>query len=113
MDVKGESNLWAWAGRVVAATYRAAIKDGALGRAGRQGLDELSKSLVAFPDSIQSQESERFATPSEIAHKPSKGHGVHGDTRQPTPGEIAKQPPASQQQSDQGYEHEKDNGYSM
>lgn len=84
-----------WAASVVGKVYDAVMEGGQIQAAGRQGIDELSAALKAFPDAIQCEEPGtafhplyrnmpgEVPSPSEVASDPAPhlppDHGnVHG-----------------------------------
>ena len=128
--VAGVSAVFQAVGRAVSA----AMDDGTIAAAGRQGADEIGVALKAFPDAIQTQEigtlwnptqgevaearrpdaaegRETLPSPSEIAREGKAGGSLYGQSAQaesqrlPTPREIADASEAYTPQASQGHEH--------
>ncbi|WP_422927521.1 hypothetical protein [Singulisphaera sp. PoT] len=131
-DPGGRSMLGAAAGAIgsvlaaaaslVSSAWDAAMADGTLAAAGRQGIDELGEALKAFPDAIQVQESGALFNPTqgEIASARSESHaGIAGHSsythsagsREGWPSEIARAGRSIEAAQDHGHDH--GDGHSM
>lgn len=78
---------WVWNG--MKAAYQGLFRDGALSRAGTQGLDELGQALVALPGSIHAGERDSVLTEAtqngvwgESQEAGSRDQSVNGNTRE-------------------------------
>ena len=77
--------FFAYVGSVVSRTYTAAMADGHLAAAGRQGIDEIGMALKAFPDGIQADEPGTLWNPTQGEIAQNRRPDI------PSPSEIIKQ----------------------
>ena len=90
------------AGAVFAGFVEAITADGKLGNAAARGADELSRALVALPDSVQSQMPSNLWGPGEGNTEP-----------MPSPGEIARSDMAMPPDASMGMEQSQNRGMGL